>query len=421
MRDYTGKRLLILGAAPQSCKIVKCAKEMGIHTIVVDINKHATAKLMADEGLDMSLFDYDGILEWCRQNPVDGIINICVDYAQKTLQYLCERLDLPCFGNAEQVRLLTDKEAFKAMCRENGIDVIPEYTEEEVLSGKAPLPLFIKPAECSGSRGVSICRVPEEVGPAFELAKSETRNGRVIVERFMGDMHDFQVTYVIVDGDVYLERTTDRYHGLETDGMHNVSALAISPSKYTDLYMNCLDEKLRGMLKKIGLQTGAVFFQGFVDGDTIRLYDPAIRLPGANFENILKAATGIDVVRMFIEYALSGSIESFDAESMCNCYLLNGQYGAIAFPMSRAGKIEKILGVNEIEELPGMISATYRHSKGDTVKHTGDVTQRFGEYDVLAASKDELREKLRYIQDILQLLDADGNDMVISKPDLMNI
>ena len=68
MTDYTGKRLLILGGAPQACKVVTTAKAMVIHTIVVDVNKNAAAKKLADESLDIGLYEYDELITWCMDN-----------------------------------------------------------------------------------------------------------------------------------------------------------------------------------------------------------------------------------------------------------------------------------------------------------------------------------------------------------------
>ena len=185
MNNFYGKRLLILGGAAQSTKIVNAAKEMGIHTIVMDINDNAPAKMEADEAVSISLLDFDGMLKWVKENPVDGIINICIDFAQKPLQVLCEATGLPSFGNEYQVKALTDKSTFKELCRANGLDTIPEYSEEEVRSGKADFPLFVKPAECSGSRATETCQDMKEFEIAVELAKQESRNGKIIIEKYM--------------------------------------------------------------------------------------------------------------------------------------------------------------------------------------------------------------------------------------------
>ena len=420
--DFTGKRLLILGGAAQSTKIVTAAKEMGIHTIVMDINENAPAKREADESVSISLQDFDGMLQWVAAHPVDGIINICIDYAQKALQVLCDATGLPSFGNEYQVRALTDKALFKQLCKENGIDTIPEYAEEDVRSGNAEFPLFVKPAECSGSRATTTCKTFEEFEVAVAEAKKESRNGKAIIEKYLGDCPDFQPAYIFIDGEPYLQRTADRYHGFRSDGMENVSALAVSPSKYTDLFIDSgIHDRIVAMLQKLKIKTAAVFFQGFVEGDKIRFYDPGIRLPGANFENILKPATGIDVVKMFIEYALTGHITSFDPEKLKQSYLLDGQYAAISFPMVGPGVIASIEGDAAIKANKNVISGSFRRFVGERIERTGDVKQRLGEYNILAKTKEELRETIRFVEDTLVVRDTEGRDMFISKPDVSAI
>lgn len=50
----------------------------------------------------------------------------------------------------------------------------------------------------------------------------------------------------------------------------------------------------------LGIKNGPVFCQGFVDGDTVRLYDPGIRFTGNEYERILNKITGYDLMKSAI-------------------------------------------------------------------------------------------------------------------------
>ncbi len=154
---------MILGGAVQCLKVVEAAKEMGVYSIVTDIQTDGAAKLAADEALPFSVTDAEAIEKWCREKPVDGVINFCVDYAQIAHQKVCQALGFPSFGTMDQYRCLTDKDAFKKMCVENGVDVIPEYDENGPDS--IEYPVLVKPAESSGSR----------VRPSAPAARSWTK------------------------------------------------------------------------------------------------------------------------------------------------------------------------------------------------------------------------------------------------------
>ena len=82
IQDLKGKKLLILAGAGVHSKVVRAAKEMGIYTIVTDYLVDSPAKLIADESWMYSITDVDEIVERCKQNHVDGVINFCIDPAQ---------------------------------------------------------------------------------------------------------------------------------------------------------------------------------------------------------------------------------------------------------------------------------------------------------------------------------------------------
>ena len=115
--DLKGKRLLILAGATVHCKVVEAAKAMGVHTIVTDYLEHSPAKDMADEKWMLNIMDVDAIVERCKNEQVDGVLNFCIDPAQRPYAQICEKLGLPCYGTSEQVHIMTDKPSFKSFCQ----------------------------------------------------------------------------------------------------------------------------------------------------------------------------------------------------------------------------------------------------------------------------------------------------------------
>ena len=127
--NLKGKKLLILAGAGVHNKVVRAAKEMGIYTIVTDYLPDSPAKELADESWMLNIMDVDGIVKKCKEEHIDGVMNFCIDPAQKPYLEICERLNLPCIGTRKTFDILTDKRKFKDYCVEHGVDVIPEYTE----------------------------------------------------------------------------------------------------------------------------------------------------------------------------------------------------------------------------------------------------------------------------------------------------
>ena len=113
MINLKGKKLLILAGATVHCKVVEAAKKLGVYTIVTDYLETSPAKEIADEKWMLNITDVDAIVQKCQQENIDGILNFCIDPAQRPYQEICEKLQLPCYGNAYQFHIMTDKPSFK--------------------------------------------------------------------------------------------------------------------------------------------------------------------------------------------------------------------------------------------------------------------------------------------------------------------
>ena len=239
MARFEGKKLLILGGAIFHNKLIKAARELGAYTIVTDnlMYERSPGKQLADEYWNLDIYDTETIIEKCRQNGVEGVISGWLDPCQKPYAEICERLGLPCYGTREQFHRMTDKESFKQMCNEFGVDTIPEYSLEDALQGRIHYPVFVKPNDSRGSRGQAICYTKEELLAAIEIAKSESSNGHIIIEKYIKGSQEFHVTYFFIDGEPFLLRTSDNYCGSEEMNMQKVVSCAIMPSRFSEEYL----------------------------------------------------------------------------------------------------------------------------------------------------------------------------------------
>ena len=411
MMDFQGKRLLVLGGAIQCLKVVEAAKELGIYTIVTDISNNGTVKQAAHEALPYSVTDVDSLLDWCRENPVDGVLNFNIDYAQNTHQKLCEILHFPSYGTAEQYRTLTDKAAFKELCINSGVDVIPDYNENDL--EQIEYPVLVKPTESSGSRGSSVCRNQEELKKALEAAKEESVNHKALIEKYLYGCADFSISYIIIDGEPYLTRTLDRFVGRPEDNLQRQCICARCPSVYTDLYLEKAHKNVAAMLRKLGLKNAAVFMQGFIDGEKFRFYDQALRFSGAEYERMLKTATGVDVVKAFVKYALGGDLMPLAKQIKNDIYMLDGKCGLQLFIDAYPGTIDSVSGVKEIASTPGVVAVLQKHKVGYAVPASGDIKQRILEIVTLTDNdRESVKEVLDAIHEHLTIKDDKGNNLL---------
>ena len=411
--NFKGKKLLVIGGAFQHCKLVEAAHEMGAIVYVVDYLsvEKAPAKQIADKHFEYNITDIDDIVTMCKEEHIDGVVSAYLDACQLPYQQVCEKLGVPCFGTKEQFHILTDKTAFIDFCIKNGVDVIPQYAEDDLKNGTAEYPVFIKPCDSRGSRGQSVCQNYEEAVKAIEFAKSESASGKVVIEKYMGGKQDFSMSYLFADGEAHLVRTGDRYLGAKKDGMDKSSVFSYSPSDFTVQYLSGSDKKVVNMLKNLGIKNGPVFFQGFIDDDIVRVYDPGLRFPGAEYDRCYNSANDTDICKALVEFALTDRITYVPAD---NSALLNGKCAANLFVVVRPGTIAEIKGLEEVRADRSVICVADKYRVGSVVGDYRNVRQRYGEIDLLCNSREEMAEKVECIYKTLQILDENGEDMKIS-------
>lgn len=422
MKDLKGKKLLIIGGAFQHCKLVEAAKALGVITYVTDYlpPEDAPAKQMADHYAMYNITQIDEIVAMCRAEHIDGVISTSLDACQRPYQQVCQALGMPCFGTQEQFRILTDKTIFKEYCRKNGVDVIPEYAQEdfatpERCAQRVAFPILIKPCDSRGSRGQSICHNYNEAVEAIAFARSESASGNIVIEKYMGQKNDFSMTILMLNGKAYPFRTVDRILGKLEDGLDKLAVGSASPSVFTGLYMDKVHSRVEKLYQNIGLVNAPVFMQGFVDGDTIRFYDPGLRLPGGEYERMFQAACGKNPLYPLIEFALTGQVSASDMETGGEDVWLGHKSAGQLLPTLRPGRIHTVRGLEQIRSHPNVISVFARYREGDVIPESRNVNRRFCEIDVVCANDAEMARLANWIYDTLEILDENGQDMQISR------
>ena len=411
---YRGKKLLLLAGIGSHCKVVEAAKEMQVYTIVTDYLNNSPAKIIADESLMLSILDVDNIVDYCKTNCIDGVMSFCVDPASKPLQEINEKLGIPNIGTVEQVLALTNKRVFKNLCIQSDVDVIPEYSFDEIIGGNGVYPILVKPVDSRGSRGALVCKNMDEFLNALPLARAASSNGETIVEKYMGSNQDLTITYLVKDGEPHLISIGDRYSGKAEDNLERQLVCTIQPSRFTEMYLDKVNDRVIKMIRDLGIRNAPVFMQGFVDDDTVRMYDPGIRFPGNEYERIFTKATGINPMKSMISYFLSGEMENY-GDKYNGSYYLNGLCAIQYMINVGPGTISTFKGLNVIASHPYVVDVQQKRNVGERIFSTGDINHRVGEISILIEKDPErMKEVIRFIQSNLIILDEFGNDMIIS-------
>lgn len=414
------KKILVLGSASVHVKLIKAAQEMGIYTITTDNVPYedSPGKKIADEYWNLNIYDVKEIVKKAKKEHIDGVICGWLDPCQRPYFQICHELGLPCYGDEKHFFKMTDKHAFKKMCEENNVDIIDEFTEADIKGNKVEFPVFVKPVDSRGSRGQAVCYTMKELLSAIEVAKEESSNGDVLIEKYIKGSQEFHVTYFFVDGEPYLLRTSDNYCGSEEMHMEKVVSCAVMPSRYTSQYIEKAHPNVVKMFKNLGIKNGPIFMQGFEDNGVFRFFDPGLRFPGVDYELVFKKVFNVDLMKAMIQIALTGKT---DVVIPKDAAFIKGGRASVLYLTIRACTISHLDGEKEVNKNKHVISYLPRCKEGEKIDWAYNVNQRLGEVDLLCANTVELINTINFVNSTLIATDEKGEDAIFARFDTNRI
>lgn len=404
------KKILIMGANPETSSLVIKAKEMGLTTYVTDYNPNAYAKQFADVPVNIDASHVDELVDLVKKEKIDAVLAGVAEALMPFYYEVCKRLDYPCFATLEQFEIMVSKDKFKNVCRRYDVPVVPEFSKDHL--DVAEYPVVVKPVDSCSSKGISVCQNRAALDEGIEKALSFSRSGSLLLEKYMTG-EEVVIYYVIQDGEPFLVGMCDRYTNKEQKGVAQLPTSYIFPSKHLAQYIDEADEKVCNMLKGMGLTNGVLFLQAFVDDNgSVRIYEPGFRLNGAQEHLIIGNETGVDAKELLLNFALTGSMgESvrFKADPY-----LHGKYGCKLSPLVKTGKIVKLNGLDEIKQLKCVVSVNPSYREGETVDGYGTLKQIICRFFIVSDTKEELKETIEKIYSLLEVLDENGNSMLLT-------
>ncbi len=424
--ELKGKRLLILGGSRISCEIIEHAKKMGIITAVTDYYplEQSPAKQMADEAYYEDTSDVDSMVSFIKEKNFDGVITGFTDSVLPYYAEMCKKANLPAYGTREQFETFIDKKKYKELMRRYDIPTIQEYKIDLENFNSTTIgityPVIVKPNESSGARGIKVCYSKDELKEAIDLAYNTSEDNEVIVEKYV-DEPEVTVFWLFVDGKYYPMLIGNRHVKKNQDDVIPLPVGYTYPSFVTPLFLSETAPKMKKMFRDMGLKNGMMFMQcKNIDGKCF-VYDVGYRLTGTLEYINLKEICGYDPLDMLIIFALTGDMGEPNIEKKVDPYL-GGKYGYNVSLLCKPGTISKIVGLEEIKKIPGVIEAVVAHPEGDIITQsmkgllTQIVIRVLGKADDVETMKNEMMK----IQHLLHVISEKGDEMSLPGMDEMD-
>ena len=364
------KKIMLLGGIHYLLPVINAAHEQGYYVITADYLPDNVAHKYSDEYVNVSIVDKEAVLKVAQEKLIDGIISFGVDPGVEAAAYVQEQMGLPSMGPYESVRILQNKDLFRAFLRENGFNV-PEakgYNSiEEALTDTEWLhfPMIVKPTDSAGSKGVTRVDSLAEYEDAVRYAFSKSIKGHIIVEQYLEKLGCSS------DTDSFLLDGKFRFMSFNAQRFDTDAANPYAPSAYTwpstfpehEAYLTSELQRLMDLLK---MNTSVFNIETRIASDGKPYIMEATPRGGGNrLCEMLRYATGVDMITAQVRAAVGDRVEGIEQKPYNGNWaevILHapkaGRFAGLAInPKQKAEVVEIDLWVNEGDKIEPFLGA----------------------------------------------------------------
>lgn len=393
---------------------IRTAQDMGVLVYVTDYNENTPCKKIADKSFMVSATDVDAVVRLIKDEKIDGIITGYVDLLLPYYAEICRLTGLPCYATKEQFNTVTNKERVKRICTEHSVPVPRDYTIEDVECDCVKYPVIVKPADGSGSRGITVCGAKEEVSAAVEYALSFSKIGKYIIEDYLVD-GTVLLQYYLQEGELVFLTAIDGYALQYYPNKQKIDCCGIAPSVFTEHYVRDLHSHYSEAFRSIGLTDGPMEINTFVGHGEMHLGDIGYRLCGGRANYLADAAFDLGFYKLLVRFALTGKSSDKRISQKCDPYL-NGKYEGVVCFLMDVGKVARITGLEKLKTIPGVFEDGFYIEEGFEIREEdiGKLIQVVGRIMMLADSLEELERRMYEVYESVDYLDEHGRSLKIN-------
>lgn len=345
------KRIMLLGGIHYLLPVIKAAHEQGYYVITADYLPDNVAHKYSDEFVNVSIVDKEAVLAEAQKRQIDGIISFGVDPGVEAAAYVQEQMGLPSMGPYESVRILQNKDLFRAFLRDNGFNV-PEskgYSSMEkalVDTDWLRFPMIVKPTDSAGSKGVTRVDSLEEYKDAVRYAFEKSIKGHIIVEQYL------EKVGCSSDTDSFLLNGQFRFMSFNAQRFDADAANPYAPSAYTwpstfPEHEAYLTSELQRLMDLLHMQTSVFNIETRIATDgRPYIMECTPRGGGNRLCEMLRYATGVDMIKAQVRAAVGDSVEGIEQKPY------NGHWAEIILHAPKAGCFS---GIEIAESLPAEV------------------------------------------------------------------
>lgn len=390
------RTLWLVSGGAEAVPGIRRAQELGLFVVVSDQNPEAPGAKIANDFCAASTYDAEETARLARRyhrevRPIDGVSSVAAD-VPLTVATVAAELGLPGLS-VETARLAADKLAMKERFLERGIPTswfaaLESKAELRKILADQGYPLVIKPVDSRGARGVLLLNEGVDLDWAFELSRSFSPSGRVMVEEYLPGPQVSTEGLILNDTAATPGFADRNYRRLEhfapfmiEDGGEQPSALSLEDQRAIS---KCAE--LAG--RALGVETGVIKGDMVLTPEGPKVIEIATRLSGGWFStDQIPLATGVDLIGAAFRVALGESVEATELAPKRHLGV------AIRYLFPQPGEVRSISGVEKVKRLDYVHLLKLFVNHGDVVESLTNHTSRAGCVITSGATRAEAVER----------------------------
>jgi biotin carboxylase len=363
------KTVLFVGAGRHQRRAILQARERGLRVVGVDRNPDAPGLQVADIGEAVDFTDIDAVTEVARRHAVDGVLTVSADRAVPVVAAVTERLGLPTIGT-EVAHRMRNKIVMRRTLAEDGVPQPPFAAVRSLTEGRRALktvglPAVLKPADSGGQRGVFRIESSDDLDAHLHAALAESAEQECILEGFV-DGIEMNGIVIARGGEAEVVTLSDR---LRPPGIgFGVGWIHVFPaSAYADQLT--LSERVAARsVEALGLRDGIAFPQLIAHPDgSVAVVEVAARIPGGQMADLVRHATGVDLVEVALRFALGEPVSDEIARPRFSQPLAIRFLTAHPGPLP-TGRVTQIGSLDPVLAAEGVVQADTYLQVGETIR-----------------------------------------------------
>jgi biotin carboxylase len=387
--DSIAKRLLVLGAGPAQLGLLSAARERGLFVIACDRDPAAPGFSFADRRALVSAEDEAALYQLARAERVDGVVAPGIDWPVAIAARIASRLGLPHPLTPETATLAVTKHRQRERLEEAGVPQ-PRWRVAVRADDDLPVPSAVKPVDRQGQKGLTFVHERSALADAVELAVSESRSGRALVEELVAGP-EVTVNAFSANGRYHALTVTDR---LTADPP--AFGVALAHAWPSEAGSEVAAESARRAIEALGIRDGPSYTQIRLGADGARVLEVAARLGGGHDAELCHAALGVDLNALALAAALGEPLEVAAPEPVGGA--------CVSFLVAPEGVLSKVEGLESARELDGILDARVYRAPGwifgplrRGADRAGFVLARGDSRDDALARADAAAQRIRFV------------------------